>query len=116
MLVTISVLLIFAMLFNVKFHAGVKTIVFDDEGLIYYSCFHNQKQSILKLDFSNVSSKVQRFALLKENVIWNEREIHPNEDINNYEVSFNKLEFGKYTLKLTTEENIDLIEEIEISE
>ena len=116
MLVAISVLLIFSMLFNVKFHAGVKTIQFDDEGLLYYSCSHNPEHTILSLDLSNFASKVQRFTLLHENVICKERDINATEDINNYEISINKINGGRYTLKLTTEENIDLIEEIEISE
>ena len=114
MLIGISIVLVFTMLFNLKFNAEVDTLLLADNNLLYYK-FNNQSDlSKLTLDFSNVSSKVQRFALLKEDKICKESVILSDEDINNYEIEMEKLVAGTYTMKITTTDNIDLTEEIEI--
>lgn len=114
MLIGISIVLVFTMLFNVKFNAEVDTVLLEDNDLLYYS-FQNQRNlSKLTLDFSNVSAKVQRFALLKEDTICKESVILSDEDINNYEIEMDRLVAGKYTMKITTADNIDMTEEIEI--
>jgi len=102
------------MLFNVKFTAEVDKLYLEDNNLLYYSINNQSNLSKLTLDFSNVSSKVQRFALLKEDTICKESVILSDEDINNYEIEMDRLVAGKYTMKITTEDNIDMSEEIEI--
>ncbi len=102
------------MLFNVKFNAEVNTILMDDNDMLYYSINNKNGLSRLTLDFSNVSAKVQRFALLKEDKICKESVILSDEDINNYEIEMETLTAGKYTMKITTEDNLNLMEEIEI--
>ena len=102
------------MLFNVKFTAEVDTLYLEDNNMLYYKINNHSDLSKLTLDFSNVSSKVQRFALLKEDTICKESVILSNEDINNYEIEMDRLVAGKYTMKITTSDNIDMTEEIEI--
>ena len=102
------------MLFNVKFNAEVDIVLLEDNNLLYYSIINQSELSKLTLDFSNVSSKVQRFALLKEDTICKESVILSDEDINNYEIEMDRLVAGKYTMKITTSNNIDMSEEIEI--
>jgi len=114
MLIGISIVLIFIMFFNVKFNAEVDTVYLEDNNLLYYSIKNQSDLSKLTLDFSNVSSKVQRFALLKEDKVCKESIILSDEDINNYEIEMERLVAGKYTMKITTAENIDMTEEIEI--
>ena len=115
MLIGISIVLIFTMLFNVKFNAGVDALVLEDDNMLYYSIINQNEKSKMTLDFSNVSAKVQRFAILKEDTICKESIILSNEDINNYEIEMEPLEAGKYTMKITTSDNIDMIEEIVVS-
>lgn len=112
MLIGISIVLIFTMLFNIKFNAGVKAVILEDNNMLYYSIINQESASKMTLDFSNVSSKVQRFAILKDNAICQEREIRSDEDINNYEVDMEDLSSGKYSVKITTDENIHVVEEI----
>lgn len=102
------------MFFNVKFHAEVDTILLEDNNLLFYKINNQNDSSKMTLDFSNVSSKVQRFALLKEDKVCKESIILSDEDINNYEIEMERLVAGKYTMKITTDENIDITEEIEI--
>ena len=102
------------MLFNVKFNAEVDIVLLEDNNLLYYSIINQSELSKLTLDFSNVSSKVQRFALLKEDTICKESVIPSDEDINNYEIEMDRLAAGKYTMKITTSDNIDMSEEIEV--
>jgi len=114
MLIGISIVLVFTMLFNVKFNADVDRVMLEDNNMLYYS-FQNKNQcSKLTLDFSNVSSKVQRFALLKEDTICKESVILSDEDINNYELEMEQLVAGKYTMKITTADNIHVTKEIEV--
>lgn len=114
MLIGISVLLIFTMLFNVKFHKGVNAVFLDDNALVYYSFSRSENQSKMTLDFSNVSANVKRFSLQRDKTIYKESTIGDSADINNIEIDMGNLESGRYMMKLTTDKNLDMIEEIEL--
>ena len=114
MLIAISIVLIFTMLFNVKFNAGVTAVLLEDDNMLYYAIDNKNNSSKLTLDFSNVSPKVQRFVLLKEDTVCKEAEILSGEDLNNFELEMDQLEKGKYTFRITTEDNIQMMEEIEV--
>ena len=104
------------MLFNVKFHAGVNTLLLEDNNLLYYSFDHRDHQRKLTLDFSNLTAKVQSFALLREDLVYKEKEIAEEQDINHCEVEVGDLELGKYMMRITTIDSQEMTEEIEILE
>lgn len=103
------------MLFNVKFHTGVNFISFEDNSLLYYTLNNVEQHKKLMLDFSDLRAKVQSFAILREDLVYKEKEISDMDDINNCEVEVTDLEAGKYMMRIITEECHELIEEIEIT-
>lgn len=100
------------MLFNVKFNAGGHPLILEDNNVLYYSIIDKDATSKMKLDFSNISPKVERFTLLKEDTVCKESVVDSDEDMNNFEIEMDKLSKGIYKVKITTENNQQMMEEI----
>lgn len=83
----------------------------EDNNLLFYSIDNTEHSSKMTLDFSNISPKVQRFALIKEDKVYNDCEVDYKEDINNFEIEMDKLMKGTYKVKITTA-NQQMMEEI----